>query len=438
MYLSGMQEFGKEPDMSVLFDYKETDTTSYQQNDANIQGLGIISEQGLGSFWESTGENESPLNMDVCVCVDSPEPERFHASAVTKGNHIFLSTGAENLLRHEMGHVIQQRNGVVPATGSVEGQKINDNVALEKEADQLGSMIPQQVVLNALSHSNRGLSLQNTQGVIQCSGKGNSTYESQTTSSQVDKIMKKIHACIQEWQNCICELDSLRKERSSKKKQTEIEAQKKLCEQYEKNLQDLLEKIYPGHTDFVTDLVQQIKLGNYTDLSLTLFNHLYNGYPISSPHIVKSKPTGLHAYSDQSMEPATSTTKPSEGVLPKRIRALGYIGDRDQVHILHWSLMRKKKSSKTKFSTMLPITMPEAISRLMFTVASKSSGSRRFGNITIVKKGNTLYPIGDNVQVLDEKGNEAGTLSEIYDKYNPATHKDKPVDLTKLEFYHSL
>jgi Domain of unknown function (DUF4157) len=68
------------------------------------------------------------------------------ALAYTQGNQIHFASGkfhpdtasGQALLGHELAHVVQQRQGRVKPTGQVKGLPLNDNLALEQEADRLG------------------------------------------------------------------------------------------------------------------------------------------------------------------------------------------------------------------------------------------------------------------------------------------------------------
>lgn len=68
------------------------------------------------------------------------------AIAYTQGNNIHFAPGqfkpethaGQTLLGHELAHVVQQRQGRVKPTGQVKGLPLNDNPALEQEADRLG------------------------------------------------------------------------------------------------------------------------------------------------------------------------------------------------------------------------------------------------------------------------------------------------------------
>ncbi len=81
---------------------------------------------------------ESASGMDlsqVRVHPGSALPFRAGALATTSGNDIHLAPGQERHLAHEAWHVVQQRQGRVPATTQYAGMAVNDSAALEKEAD---------------------------------------------------------------------------------------------------------------------------------------------------------------------------------------------------------------------------------------------------------------------------------------------------------------
>lgn len=81
-------------------------------------------------------EQKSGMSLrDVRVHYNSPEPENIQAYAYTRGNEVFIGPGREQYLSHELGHVVQQKQGRVLANSSVNGLPLNDEAALEKEAD---------------------------------------------------------------------------------------------------------------------------------------------------------------------------------------------------------------------------------------------------------------------------------------------------------------
>lgn len=451
--------------MSGLFDYEKENRSDRDEYGTNARGLGILPEQnrGLGVYQKSDRGDELLTDADIQVCLDSREPERFNADAVTKGNRIFLSggkssMGTEALLRHEMGHVVQQRRGKIPVTGSVSGHEINDSAALENEADRLGDMIPVKTVQRTLFGAGRGLSLQNIPGVVQCSGKGKGKKQE---TRMVSRDEWEIKTCIEQWKECRDELDSLKKEgagskkkgMSSKKNRDEIIALQGKCNQKELQLMAKLASLYPGHKEFIDAMVHQIGQDKYGELGLPLMWHLYEARSMDDH---EQKLTGLHAYSEGH---ASGGHAAAEGVTPSHIQPLGYIGRRDQVHILHWKL-NVKGIDGTKFSTMLPNTMPEAVSKILFGIARNVASETEFGEIKMGSSGDTLYPMGDNIgisvdppeggeprfvtrgEVLGKKTERADkpiTLGEIYEIYSPfADDEEVLARLEELGIYHPL
>ena len=74
-----------------------------------------------------------PLD-DVRVHHNSDTPEQLDAEACARGNEVFIGPGNEKDLEHEVGHVVQQKQGLVQATNKVNCVAINDNEALENSA----------------------------------------------------------------------------------------------------------------------------------------------------------------------------------------------------------------------------------------------------------------------------------------------------------------
>lgn len=85
-------------------------------------------------------ENLSGQNLDhVKVHYNSPKPASVQAHAYAQGNEIHLGSGQAKHLPHELGHVVQQMEGRVQATTTVNGMAVNDSPALEREADVMGA-----------------------------------------------------------------------------------------------------------------------------------------------------------------------------------------------------------------------------------------------------------------------------------------------------------
>jgi Domain of unknown function (DUF4157) len=84
---------------------------------------------------------------DVRVHPGSARAVELGALAFTQGSNIHVAPGqwapettkGQQLLGHELGHVLQQRTGRVKATAQHKGVGLNDEPALEAEADALGA-----------------------------------------------------------------------------------------------------------------------------------------------------------------------------------------------------------------------------------------------------------------------------------------------------------
>lgn len=95
---------------------------------------------GLPSNLKPGIENLSGYSMDdVKVYRNSDKPARLQAYAYAQGTDIYLGPGQEEHLPHEAWHVVQQKQGRVRPTMQIKGKvNVNDDVALEKEADVMG------------------------------------------------------------------------------------------------------------------------------------------------------------------------------------------------------------------------------------------------------------------------------------------------------------
>ena len=81
-------------------------------------------------------ERRSGLSFDdVRVHYHSDRPAKVGALAYTQGTQVHIGPGQERHLGHELGHVIQQKRGLVPATRHVAGLPVNDDLVLERQAD---------------------------------------------------------------------------------------------------------------------------------------------------------------------------------------------------------------------------------------------------------------------------------------------------------------
>jgi hypothetical protein len=84
---------------------------------------------------------------DVRVQTGSARALEMNARAFTQGSEIHVAPGqwapetpkGQELLGHELGHVLQQRAGRVTVTSRLAGTDLNNDPALEREADALGT-----------------------------------------------------------------------------------------------------------------------------------------------------------------------------------------------------------------------------------------------------------------------------------------------------------
>ncbi|MFV3126183.1 DUF4157 domain-containing protein [Niveispirillum sp. KHB5.9] len=105
---------------------------------AQRRGAGAM---GLPPALKTGIESLSGLAMDdVRVHRNSPEPAQLQAHAFARGTDIHLAPGQEQHLPHEAWHVVQQKQGRVRATTQMKsGTPVNDDPALEHEADRMGA-----------------------------------------------------------------------------------------------------------------------------------------------------------------------------------------------------------------------------------------------------------------------------------------------------------
>lgn len=82
----------------------------------------------------------------VRIHADSPSASEVGALAYTQGTDVHFAPGqfkpdttaGQKLIGHELAHVVQQQAGQVAPTTEISGMPVNDNPALENEADRLG------------------------------------------------------------------------------------------------------------------------------------------------------------------------------------------------------------------------------------------------------------------------------------------------------------
>lgn len=112
-----------------------------QKNDtAQRQEKSAPNKTGMPDNLKSGIESLSGIDVsDVRVHYNSSKPAQMNAHAYAQGTDIHMAPGQEKHLAHEAWHTVQQKQGRVKPTTSVNGAAVNDNVGLETEADVMGA-----------------------------------------------------------------------------------------------------------------------------------------------------------------------------------------------------------------------------------------------------------------------------------------------------------
>ena len=98
-----------------------------------------LNQTGIPSQMKAQFENSSGFSFDdVRVHYNSDKPAKVQALAYTHGNEVYMGPGQEQHLGHELGHVVQQKAGMVRATTTIGGLPVNDDPEMEKQADRIG------------------------------------------------------------------------------------------------------------------------------------------------------------------------------------------------------------------------------------------------------------------------------------------------------------
>ena len=115
------------------------------------------SPSGLSDGVRGKMENSFDTSFsDVNIHTNSAQAKEIGALAYTQGSDVHFAPGQYNpdtqsgqeLLGHELTHVVQQREGRVEPTTEVSGMPVNDNHGLENEADTLGAKAAAGEVVN--------------------------------------------------------------------------------------------------------------------------------------------------------------------------------------------------------------------------------------------------------------------------------------------------
>lgn len=111
-----------------------------QEDASNNTGMpGAVKSQMEGAF--------NTDFSDVKVHTESAQAKSIGALAYTQGTDVHFAPGqfkpetssGQQLIGHELTHVVQQREGKVQANTEIGGMPVNNDPGLEAEADSMGS-----------------------------------------------------------------------------------------------------------------------------------------------------------------------------------------------------------------------------------------------------------------------------------------------------------
>lgn len=98
---------------------------------------------GIPTAIKAKYEKISGLSFDdVRVHYNSVAPAQMRAYAYTQGNNVYIAPNQEKHLEHELGHVVQQKRGIVRPNAYINGIPLNTDKHLESEASRIGRSMP--------------------------------------------------------------------------------------------------------------------------------------------------------------------------------------------------------------------------------------------------------------------------------------------------------
>lgn len=104
-----------------------------------VQRQAAHGANGLPEDLKSGVESLSGMSLDhVKVHYNSQKPAQLNALAYAQGSEIHMGPGQAHHLPHEAWHLVQQAQGRVKPTMQMAGTPVNDEAALEREADRMG------------------------------------------------------------------------------------------------------------------------------------------------------------------------------------------------------------------------------------------------------------------------------------------------------------
>ena len=126
----------EELDDEEIVQGKFSDTVQRAENSQFSIPNSQLNKTGIPDTMKSGFENMSGFSFDdVRVHYNSDKPAQLQALAYTQGSEVHIAPGQEKHLGHELGHVVQQKQGRVQPTMQMKGVSVNDDEGLEREAD---------------------------------------------------------------------------------------------------------------------------------------------------------------------------------------------------------------------------------------------------------------------------------------------------------------
>ncbi len=126
----------------MTFAMKQKELMEKPHTNTVVQKKASANHTGIPAVMKANFEQSSGFSFDdVQVHYNSERPAKLDALAYTQGNQVYLGPGQEKHLPHELGHVVQQKMGIVHAdTRHKSGAMLNTEERLERDADRLGKL----------------------------------------------------------------------------------------------------------------------------------------------------------------------------------------------------------------------------------------------------------------------------------------------------------
>lgn len=123
--------------MFAYAERKQTSKDTFQKKEF-VKIPAYLNQTGIPDNMKAGFENLSGFSFDdVRVHYSSDKPARLQALAYTQGNQVYIGPGQEKHLGHELGHVVQQKQGIVKPVSYIGSVPVNNDPVLEKNADKI-------------------------------------------------------------------------------------------------------------------------------------------------------------------------------------------------------------------------------------------------------------------------------------------------------------